>query len=217
MARPGEANRPCCATINRLNDLADVELVKGRVLFNGVDILDPKINVIELRRKIGMVFSRPMPLPLSIYDNVAYGLKVAGEQRKARLDEAVEKALRQAVLWDEVYDRLQRRRLTPFQAGSSSGSCIARVLALQPEVILLDEPTSALDPVSTTKIETLLQNLKQELTIVLVPHNAQQAARMADYAAFFLQGELVEYGTKKDIFITPKDHRTQDYVEGRFG
>lgn len=203
-------------TINRLNDLAEVELVRGRVLFNGVNILDPKVNVSELRRKIGMVFSRPMPLPLSIYDNVAYGLTVAGVRRKAVLDDAVEKALRQAALWEEVYDRL-RAPAHAVSGGQQQRLSIARVLALQPEVILLDEPTSALDPVSTTRIENLLQELKQEITIVLVPHNAQQAARMADYAAFFLQGELVEYGLRKDIFITPRDRRTQDYVEGRFG
>lgn len=203
-------------TINRLNDLAEVALTQGRVLFNGQDVLDPQINVSALRRKIGMVFSRPMPLPLTIYENVAYGLRVAGERRKSRLDEVVERALRQATLWDEVYDRLN----APAHAvsgGQQQRLSIARVLALQPEVILLDEPTSALDPVSTAKIESLLQELKSDLTIVLVPHNAQQAARMADFAAFFLLGEMVEFGAKKDVFITPRDRRTQDYVEGRFG
>ena len=203
-------------TLNRLNDIADVELVSGQVLFNGQNILDPATDVIELRRKIGIVFSRPVPLPLSIYRNVSFGLEMAGEKRKSHLDEVVEKALRQAILWDEVKDRL-KDPATAVSGGQQQRLCLARVLALEPEVILLDEPTSALDPVATARIEALLQDLKQEYTIVLAPHNVQQSARMSDYAAFFLQGELVEYAEGKSLFVTPKDKRTQDYVEGRFG
>ncbi len=202
--------------LNRLNDLADVKEMKGKVLFNGVNILDPQTDVIELRRKIGMVFSRPVPLPLSIYENVAYGLRMAGERNKAKLDTAVENALRQAVLWDEVYDRLDASGYA-ISGGQQQRLCLARVLALEPEVIMLDEPTSALDPVATSKIEGLLTELKEKYTIILAPHNVQQAARVADYAAFFLMGELIEYSEGKEMFMTPKDKRTQDYVMGRFG
>lgn len=202
--------------LNRLNDLADVKEMKGKVIFNGIDILDPETDVINLRRKIGMVFSRPVPLPLSIYENVAYGLRMAGERSKARLDNAVENALRQAVLWDEVYDRLNDSGYA-ISGGQQQRLCLARVLALEPEVIMLDEPTSALDPVSTSRIEGLLTELKEKYTIILAPHNVQQAARVADYAAFFLMGELIEYAPGKEIFLTPRDKRTQDYVMGRFG
>ena len=202
--------------LNRLNDLADVKEMKGRVLFNGVNILDPNLDVIDLRRKIGMVFSRPVPLPLSIYENVAYGLRMAGERSKAKLDDAVEKALRLSVLWDEVYDRLDASGYA-ISGGQQQRLCLARVLALEPEVIMLDEPTSALDPVSTSKIESLLVELKEKYTIILAPHNVQQAARVADDAAFFLMGELIEFSTGKDMFMTPKDKRTQDYVMGWFG
>ena len=202
--------------LNRLNDLADVKEMKGQVLFNGVNILDPNLDVIDLRRKIGMVFSRPVPLPLSIYENVAYGLRMAGERSKAKLDDAVEKALRLSVLWDEVYDRLDASGYA-ISGGQQQRLCLARVLALEPEVIMLDEPTSALDPVSTSKIESLLVELKEKYTIILAPHNVQQAARVADDAAFFLMGELIEFSTGKDMFMTPKDKRTQDYVMGRFG
>jgi len=202
--------------LNRLNDLADVKEMKGKVLFNGQNILDPNLDVIELRRKIGMVFSRPVPLPLSIYENVAYGLRMAGERSKTKLDDAVENALRQAVLWDEVYDRLNDSGYA-ISGGQQQRLCLARVLSLEPEVIMLDEPTSALDPVSTSKIESLLTDLKQKYTIILAPHNVQQAARMADFAAFFLMGELIEYSAGKEMFLTPKDKRTQDYITGRFG
>lgn len=202
--------------LNRLNDLADVKEMTGQVLFNGIDILDPKLDVIDLRRKIGMVFSRPVPLPLSIYENVAYGLMMAGERSKKKLDNAVESALRQAVLWDEVYDRLTSSAYA-ISGGQQQRICLARVLALEPEVIMLDEPTSALDPVSTSKIESLLTELKEKYTIILAPHNVQQAARMADYAAFFLMGELIEFSSGKDMFLKPKDKRTQDYITGRFG
>ena len=202
--------------LNRLTDLSDVSHIEGKITFNGQSILDPNLNVIELRQKMGIVFSRPVPLPLSIYQNISYALEVAGEKRKNRLDEAVERALKLAVLWDEVYDRLHDPA-TAISGGQQQRLCIARTLALEPEVILLDEPTSALDPVSTAKIENLLQKLKEQLTVVLVPHNVQQAARMADFAAFFLQGELIEQADDKGLFVTPKDQRTQDYVEGRFG
>lgn len=202
--------------LNRLNDLADVKEMKGKVFFDGVNILDSQTDVIDLRRKIGMVFSRPVPLPLSIYENVAYGLRMAGERSKAKLDAAVKNALRQSVLWDEVYDRLNDSGYA-ISGGQQQRLCLARVLALEPEVIMLDEPTSALDPVATSKIESLLTELKEKYTIILAPHNVQQSARMADYAAFFLMGELVEYSNGKEMFLTPKDKRTQDYVMGRFG
>jgi phosphate transport system ATP-binding protein len=203
-------------TLNRLNDLTDVSEMQGQVLLDDQDILAPSVNVAQLRRKVGMVFSRPMPLPLTIYDNVAYGLTVAGERRKARLDSAVEKALRQSTLWEEVHDRLRAPAAT-LSGGQQQRLGIARVLALDPEVIMLDEPTSALDPISTMKIETLMQELSAALTVIWVPHNTQQAARMATYAAFFLNGELIEYAPKNELFTKPKDKRTQDYIEGRFG
>jgi phosphate transport system ATP-binding protein len=196
--------------------LGDVAHVEGQVLFNGQNILDPHTDVVQLRRKIGMVFSRPVFLPLTISQNISYGLEIAGERRKARLTEAVERSLRQVALWDEVYDRLDAPA-TAISGGQQQRLCIARVLALNPEVILLDEPTSALDPISTSKIETLLGELSEQMSVILVPHNTQQAARMADFAAFFLQGELIEYADGKDLFMNPKDKRTQDYLEGRFG
>ncbi len=202
--------------INRLNDLTDVKEIKGRILFKDKDILDPKLDVTQLRRKIGIVFSRPMPLPMTVSQNVSYGLEVAGERDRRKLDEAVEKALRLAFLWDEVYDRLNDPAIA-ISGGQQQRLCLARVLALEPEVIMLDEPTSALDPISTARIEDLLQDLKVTYTIILVPHNVQQSSRMADQAAFFLQGELIETGEGKSLFVAPKDKRTQDYVEGRFG
>jgi phosphate transport system ATP-binding protein len=202
--------------LNRLNDLADVTLVKGKVLFNGINVLDPQVDVIELRRKIGVVFSRPTPLPLTIFGNVSYGLELAGERRKARLNEAVERSLRQTALWDEVYDRLDAPAMA-LSGGQQQRLCLARTLALQPELILLDEPMSALDPVTTARIESTLQDLKQEYTIILAPHNTQQAARTADYAAFFLQGELIEFAPGKQMFPNPSDPRTNDYISGRFG
>jgi phosphate transport system ATP-binding protein len=202
--------------LNRLNDLATVKRVSGSVTFEGMNVLDPKLNVTELRRKIGIVFSRPMPLPMTIYQNISYGLEVAGIKEKKELDKAVEYALKAAYLWDEVSDRLNDPA-TAISGGQQQRLCIARVLALKPKVIMLDEPTSALDPVSTAKIESGLQELKKEYTIILVPHNVQQAARMSDYSAFFLQGELIEYGEGKSLFLAPRDKRTQDYVEGRFG
>jgi phosphate transport system ATP-binding protein len=203
-------------TLNRLNDLADVEAVAGQLRIDGINILDPKADIIALRRKVGIVFARPTPLPLSIYRNVSYGLELAGERRKPILDEAVESSLRLARLWDEVNDRLQESAYA-LSGGQQQRLCFARSLALKPEILLLDEPTSALDPISTASIESMLGELSKTLTIVLAPHNTQQAARMADFAAFFLQGELIEYGPGETIFTHPKDKRTQDYIEGRFG
>jgi phosphate transport system ATP-binding protein len=203
-------------TLNRLNDLANPRLQSGHVWLNGVDILSPATNVIHLRRRVGMVFSRPAPLPLSVYENIAYGLRVAGERRNAHMNQIVEQALRQAALWDEVYDRLNDSAFA-LSGGQQQRLCIARTLALEPEVILLDEPTSALDPITTAKIESTLQELATHLTIIWAPHNTQQAARMADDAAFFLQGELIETAPGAEIFVRPRDKRTQDYVNGRFG
>jgi len=202
--------------LNRLNDLTETRSLSGRVLLDGEDILDPQTDVIALRRRVGMVFARPVVLPLSIRGNLTYGLELAGEKRKSRLDEALERSLQLAALWEEVRDRLDDPAIA-LSGGQQQRLCLARVLANQPEVILLDEPTSGLDPISTGKVETALQQLKTDYTIVLVPHSVQQAARTADYAAFFLQGELVEWAEGKGIFTHPQDRRTEDYVEGRFG
>lgn len=203
-------------TLNRLNDLADVAHLSGQVLLNGKNILSPEVNVTQLRRQVGMVFSRPVPLPLSIYENIVYGLRVAGEKRKPYLDEVVEQVLKQVVLWEEIGNRLNDPAHA-LSGGQQQRLCLARSLALKPEVILLDEPTSALDPISTAKIETLLEELCTTLTIVIAPHNTQQAIRIAHHAAFFLQGELIEAGPSSQIFFKPKDKRTQDYLQGRFG
>jgi phosphate transport system ATP-binding protein len=202
--------------LNRLNDLTEVKASSGRILIDGENILDPKTDVIALRRKVGMVFARPVVLPLSIRGNLTYGLELAGEKRRAKLDEAVERSLKLAAIWEEVKDRLDDPAIA-LSGGQQQRICLARVLALQPEIILLDEPTSGLDPISTGKVEAALQELKKEYTIILVPHSVQQAARTADYAAFFLQGELVEYGEGKLLFTAPKQKRTEDYVTGRFG
>lgn len=203
-------------SINRLNDLADVAKSTGQILLNGENILDPNVNATELRRKIGIVFSRPVTLPLTIYQNVSYPLELMGERNKKKLDAEVERALRQAALWDEVFDRL-KDPAAAISGGQQQRLCLARVLALEPEVIMLDEPTSALDPITTARIEALMQDLKEQYTIIWVPHSIQQAARMADQAAFFLQGELVEYGEGKSLFVNPKEKQTQEYVTGRFG
>ena len=200
--------------INRLNDLADVVHTSGRVLIDGEDILDPACDVISLRRKIGMVFARPVVLPFSIRRNLNYSLELIGE--KEVLDEAIERSLHQAALWDEVKDRLDEPAIM-LSGGQQQRLCLARSLALQPEIILLDEPTSGLDPISTGKVEITLSELKNDFTIVLVPHSVQQAARTADYAGFFLQGELVEFSVGKTLFTNPVDQRTENYVEGRFG
>jgi phosphate transport system ATP-binding protein len=203
-------------TINRLNDLADVTHLSGHVYLDGENILAPKTDVIALRRRVGMVFARPVVLPMSIRENLTYGLELAGESRQRQLSEAVERSLQAAALWEEVRDRLDEPAAA-LSGGQQQRLCLARVLALEPEVILLDEPTSGLDPISTGKVEASLQDLKREYTIVLVPHSVQQAARTADHAAFFLNGELIEYAPGKTIFTHPHDQRTEDYVEGRFG
>jgi phosphate transport system ATP-binding protein len=201
---------------NRLNDLADVKSVSGKVYLDNMDILDPKTNVIELRRRVGMVFARPVVLPMSIRENLTYSLEVAGEKSDSKLMEAVKRSLSQAALWDEVKDRLDEPAVS-LSGGQQQRLCLARSLVLMPEVILLDEPTSGLDPISTGKVEASLQELKKAYTIILVPHSVQQAARVADFAAFFLQGELIEQAIGKEIFINPKDKRTEDYIMGRFG
>ena len=202
--------------INRLNDIIDVRSLTGKILLDGENVLDLKTDVIALRRRVGMVFARPVTLPMSIRGNLTYGLELAGEKRKSRLDEAVERGLKLAALWDEVKDRLDDQAIA-LSGGQQQRLCLARVLANQPEVILLDEPTSGLDPISTGKVETALQELKKAYTVVIVPHSVQQAARIADYAAFFLQGELVEAADGKELFTHPKVQRTEDYIEGRFG
>ena len=213
--------------INRLNDLADVSKVSGRILLADkvrnagseatyINVLDPETDVIALRRRISMVFAQPIVLPLSIRGNLIYGLELAGVRDKKRLEEAVVTSLKKAALWEEVHHRLDDSAVA-LSGGQQQRLCLARCLALEPEVILLDEPTSGLDPISTNKVEASLQELKEHYTIVLVPHSIQQAARTADYCAFFLQGELVEYLPGKNIFTNPRDKRTEDYVEGRFG
>jgi phosphate transport system ATP-binding protein len=207
--------------INRLNDLADVDTMSGTVLLADktgeyLNVLDPKLDVIALRRRVGMVFARPIVLPLTIRGNLTYSLELSGETNRVVLDKAVERSLKQAALWEEVLDRLDEPAAS-LSGGQQQRLCLARSLALEPELILLDEPTSGLDPISTTKVEATLQKLKQDYTIVLVPHSIQQAARTADYAAFFLQGELIEYAPGEKMFTNPQDKRTQDYLEGRFG
>jgi len=203
-------------TLNRLNDLTDIQDQEGSVLLDGRDLLDPSLDVIQLRRQVGMVFARPVVLPLSIKKNVTYGLEVAGETNKDLLSETVESSLKKAAIWDEVKARLDDPAIA-LSGGQQQRLCLARVLALEPEVILLDEPTSGLDPISTGKVEESLQDLKREYTIVLVPHSVQQAARTADQAIFLLQGELIEVNSGELMFTNPQDPRTQDYIQGRFG
>jgi phosphate transport system ATP-binding protein len=203
-------------SLNRLTDLIFGTRHTGTILLDGLDIYDPKVNLTQLRRRIGMVFDLPTPLPMSIFDNVAYGPKLSGTTQKKRLVEIVEKALRSAVLWDEVKDRLHTSALR-LSGGQQQRLCIARILALEPEVLLLDEPCSGLDPISTASIEETLIQLKRDYTIILVPHNIQQASRVADRAGFFLNSELVEEGPVYQIFTKPRDKRTEDYVTGRFG
>jgi phosphate transport system ATP-binding protein len=202
--------------LNRLNDLTEVQTISGKILLDGENILDPKTDVIALRRRVGMVFARPVVLPMSVRQNLTYGLELTNEKRKSKLDEAVERGLQLAALWDEMKDRLDDPAIT-LSGGQQQRLCLARVLANQPEVILMDEPTSGLDPISTGKVEATLQGLKKEYTLILVPHSVQQAARTADFAAFFLQGELVEAAEGKELFTHPRQKRTEDYVEGRFG
>ena len=203
-------------TINRLNDLTDVDHLSGEIWLDGENILDPEIDLIALRRKVGMVFARPVVLPMSIRENLTYGLELAGEKNDTTKDRAVESSLKAAALWDEVADRLDDSAIS-LSGGQQQRLCIARVLALEPEVIMLDEPTSGLDPISTGKVEGTLQQLKDRYTILLVPHSVQQAARTADHAAFILEGELIEFTAGKKIFTRPRDQRTEDYIEGRFG
>lgn len=202
--------------LNRLNDLTEVKAVLGRIWIDGENILDPGTDVIALRRKVGMVFARPVPLPMSIRENLTYALELAGEKRRSKLDDAVERSLRLAAIWDEVKDRLNDPAIA-LSGGQQQRVCLARVLALQPEIILLDEPTSGLDPISTGKVEATLQDLKKDYTVILVPHSIQQAARTADQAAFFLAGELIEYAEGKNMFTTPAQKQTEDYIMGRFG
>jgi len=204
--------------LNRLNDLNEKEPTElsGRILLDGQDIYAPGVDVTELRRRVGMVFALPIPLPLTIYENVTYGPRMRGEARSPRLNDLVERSLRQAALWNEVKDRLHEPALR-LSGGQQQRLCVARTLALEPEVILLDNPTSGLDPLSTSKVESSLQELKKDFTVVLVPHSVQQAARVADIAAFMLGGELVEVGPGEKIFTRPREARTEDYITGRFG
>jgi phosphate transport system ATP-binding protein len=202
--------------LNRLTDLVDGLRLSGRIYLDGEDLTRPEVDVVALRRRVGIVFAQPVPLPMSVRQNVIYGLELAGVRHRGELEMALEKSLRAAALWDEVSDRLDAPAVA-LSGGQQQRLSLARVLALEPEVVLLDEPTSGLDPISTAKVEASLQEIKRDYTVVIVPHSVQQAARIADQAAFFLQGELIEYGVGKDLFVAPKDKRTEDYVTGRFG
>lgn len=202
-------------TLNRMNDLIDNVKITGEIKLDGVDIYKND-DVIELRTKVGMVFQKPNPFPMSIYDNVAYGPRVHGVKDKKQLDKIVEESLKGAAIWDEVKDRLKSSALG-LSGGQQQRICIARTIALQPEVILMDEPTSALDPISTLKVEELIEEMKEKFTVVIVTHNMQQAARISDKTAFFLSGDLVEFNDTKTIFTNPNDKRTEDYITGRFG
>ena len=203
-------------TLNRMNDLIPSVKIEGQVTYNGQDIFAPTVDVNDLRKEIGMVFQKPNPFPMSIYDNIAYGPRTHGIKSKVQLDEIVEEALQGAAIWDEVKDRLKKSALG-LSGGQQQRLCIARALAVKPKVLLMDEPTSALDPISTSKIEDLTQQLKKEYTIIMVTHNMQQAVRISDNTAFFLLGELVEFGETEKIFSMPRDKRTEDYITGRFG
>lgn len=203
-------------TLNRMNDLVDGVRIEGEVLVDGENIYDERVDTTLLRKKVGMVFQQPNPFPMSIYDNIAYGPRIHGIKSKARLDEIVEESLKGAAIFDEVKDRLKKSALG-LSGGQQQRLCIARALAVQPEVLLMDEPTSALDPISTLKIEDLMEDLKKKYTVVVVTHNMQQAARVSDETAFFLVGEVVEKDITSNIFARPKDKRTEDYITGRFG
>ena len=203
-------------TLNRMNDLIPGVRIEGDVRYNGMDIFGKNIDVNELRREIGMVFQKPNPFPMSIYDNIAYGPRTHGIKNKATLDEIVEESLTGAAIWDEVKDRLKKSALG-LSGGQQQRLCIARALAVKPKILLMDEPTSALDPISTSKIEDLAVELKKCYTIVIVTHNMQQAVRISDDTAFFLLGELIEYGNTEKMFSMPQDKRTEDYITGRFG
>ncbi len=202
-------------TVNRMNDLVDGVRIEGNIYLDGVDIYK-NIDVIDLRRRVGMVFQKPNPFPMSIYDNVAYGPRIHGVKKKSQLDDIVERSLRQAAIWDEVKDRLKKNALG-VSGGQQQRICIARALAVEPEVLLMDEPTSALDPISTMKIEDLALELKKNYTIIIVTHNMQQASRISDKTAFFLTGEVVEYGPTLQIFNNPVEKKTEEYITGRFG
>lgn len=202
--------------INRMNDLVENVRIEGQILLDGEDVYDKRVDTTLLRKKVGMVFQQPNPFPMSIYDNIAYGPRLHGVKNKEKLDKIVEEALKGAAIYDEVKDRLKKSALG-LSGGQQQRLCIARVLAVEPEVLLMDEPTSALDPVSTLKIEELMEGLKKKYTVVIVTHNMQQAARVSDYTAFFLVGEVVEFGRTTGIFSRPKDKRTEDYITGRFG
>ena len=203
-------------TLNRMNDLVDNVKITGSVEIDGENIYGKTIDTTVLRKKVGMVFQQPNPFPMSIYDNIAYGPRVHGIKDKRRLDELVENSLKGAAIWDEVKDRLKKSALG-LSGGQQQRICIARALAVEPDILLMDEPTSALDPISTTKIEDLMEELKKKYTIVVVTHNMQQAVRVSDDTAFFLVGEVVEFGDTKQIFSSPKEKRTEDYITGRFG
>ena len=203
-------------TLDRMNDLVPGVRIEGEVQYNGQNIFAPQVDVNELRRQIGMVFQKPNPFPMSIYDNAAYGPRTHGIRSRVKLDEIVEKSLRGAAIWDEVKDRLKKSALG-MSGGQQQRLCIARALAVEPEVLLMDEPTSALDPISTSRIEELAMELKKDYTIVMVTHNMQQAARISDKTAFFLLGDMVEFGPTEKIFSMPQDRRTEDYITGRFG
>ena len=203
-------------TLDRMNDLVPGVRIEGTVRYDGRDIFAPDVDVNELRRQVGMVFQKPNPLPMSIYDNVAYGPRTHGVRNRAKLDEIVEQSLRSAAIWDEVKDRLKKNALG-LSGGQQQRLCIARALAVEPQVLLMDEPTSALDPISTSKIEELAIELKKQYTIVIVTHNMQQALRISDRTAFFLLGELIEYDDTERIFSTPSQKKTEDYITGRFG
>lgn len=203
-------------TLNRMNDLVPNVKIEGEVLLDNENIYDQRVDTTLLRKKVGMVFQQPNPFPMSIYDNVAYGPRIHGIHNKSELDDIVEKSLKGAALWDEVSDRLKKSALG-LSGGQQQRLCIARALAVEPEVLLMDEPTSALDPISTLKIEDLMYELKSKYTVAIVTHNMQQATRIADYTAFFLVGEVVEYAPTTELFSSPKDSRTEDYITGRFG
>ena len=203
-------------TLNRMNDLIPTVRIEGTVTYGGQDIFAPNVDVNDLRKEIGMVFQKPNPFPMSIYDNIAYGPRTHGIKNKVRLDDIVEEALQGAAIWDEVKDRLKKSALG-LSGGQQQRLCIARAMAVKPKVLLMDEPTSALDPISTSKIEDLTQQLKKDYTIIMVTHNMQQAVRISDNTAFFLLGELVEFGDTEQMFSQPKDKRTEDYITGRFG
>ena len=202
--------------LNRMNDMIANVKITGDIRLDGNDIYSPQTDTVTLRKRVGMVFQQPNPFPMSIYDNVAYGPRVHGIRNKARLDEIVEESLRGAAIFDEVKDRLKKSALG-LSGGQQQRLCIARALAVEPEVLLMDEPTSALDPISTAKIEDLMESLKQKYTVVVVTHNMQQATRVSDYTAFFLLGELIEFGKTRQVFSYPREKKTEDYITGRFG